>query len=444
MIDPGDLVIVAVSGGPDSVCLLYLLHELRDELNFDLVVAHYDHGLRPDEDESETQFVHRLAESMHLPCETEKALSLNSGKTASMEEKARDARYGFFEKVMDKCHAQKIAMGHNLNDQAETVIMRLLRGSGPSGLAGIPPSRDHGIIRPLLEIKREEILSYLESRKLSYVLDSSNLETRYLRNEIRLKLLPQLLTYQPRLIEHLGQLADTLRNENRYLEKQAGEWVMKRAESRPNGDVCIPISHFTHLPQPLRNRITRLILKKVKKNLRRIDRVHIIDVYKLAMSQKPQCALTLPDGLTVKKRYDELLFSAGLEERIDPFFYRLDGLGTTYIKEIGRSISLVELESRTGSNWEASPWISHLDADKLSYPLILRNFKPGDRFVPLGMAGHKKVKDFFIDLKIPSEMRGATPILLCKDRPIWICGYRIDERYKITPDTKKILKVTME
>ena len=288
MIDPGDLVIVAVSGGPDSVCLLYLLYELRDELKFDLVVAHYDHGLRPDEDESETQFVHRLAESMNLPCETEKAHSLKRAKSASIEEKARDVRYLFLEKVMDKHHAQKIAVGHNLNDQAETVIMRLLRGSGPSGLAGIPPFRDHRIIRPLLEITRKEILSYLESRNISYALDSSNLETRYLRSEIRLKLLPQLLTYQPRLIEHLGELADTLRNESQYLDEQAGEWIMRWAELRPNGDICIPISHFTQLPETLRNRIIRLILKKVKKSLRRIDRVHIIDVYNLAMSSKPQ------------------------------------------------------------------------------------------------------------------------------------------------------------
>ena len=443
MIDPGDLVVVAVSGGPDSVCLLHLLYELRDHLKFDLVVAHYDHGLRPDEDEDETQFVRRLAESMNLPYETEKAHSLIGGDAASIEEKARDARYAFLEKVMDSLQAQKIAMGHNLNDQAETVIMRLLRGSGPSGLSGIPPFRERKIIRPLIEIKREQILSYLTSRKLSYVLDSSNLETRYLRNEIRLKLMPLLLTYQPRLIEHLGQMADTLRNESEYLEQRAEDWVRKEAKLWSNGDVAIPISPFIRSPQPLRNRIIRQILKKVKKNLRRINRGHILDVNRLAEGPKPQSTLTLPGGIGVKKTYYKLLFSASLKEKTGPFYYRLDGPGTTYIREIDRSISLYELENRGVFTREDSPWISYFDAGKLTFPLIIRNFKPGDRFVPLGMTGHKKVKDFFIDLKIPSETRRATPLLLSKDRPIWICGYRIDERFKVTPDTKKILKATM-
>jgi tRNA(Ile)-lysidine synthase len=444
MIHPGDLIIVAVSGGPDSVCLLHLLHDLKDELKIGFVVAHYEHGLRPDEDESETTFVGRLAAAMNLPYETDKAVALNKAETASIEEKARDARYAFLEEVMEKRCAQKIAVGHNLNDQAETVIMRLLRGSSLPGLAGIPPYRDHKIIRPLIEIQRGEILSYLSSRDLSFVLDSSNLETRYLRNEIRLKLMPLLRTYQPRLIEHLGQLAEDLRDENRYLEQQVEDWVLRNADFSPNGDVIIPVSAFVRLPRPVRNRVTRQILKKVKKNLRRIDRVHILGVYNLAKGTKPQSALWLPEGFTIKKRYDRLIFSGGLEERSDDFYYLLDGPGTTHIREIDRSISLFELKPETVSNMEESPWISYFDADKLNYPLIVRNFKPGDRFVPLGMTGHKKVKDFFVDLKIPFEMRRSTPLLLTGDILIWICGYRTDERYKVTPDTKKILKATLE
>jgi tRNA(Ile)-lysidine synthase len=443
MIDPGDRVIVAVSGGPDSVCLLSLLHVLRAHLQIGLVVAHYDHGLRPDEDEGETQFVLRLADSMNLPFETEKAHGLNRDDAASNEEKAREARYSFLEKIMDKMQAQKIAVGHNLNDQAETVIMRLLRGSGPSGLAGIPPFRERKIIRPLIEVKREQILSYLKSKKLSYMLDSSNLETKYLRNEIRLNLMPLLLTYQPRFIEHMGQMADILRNESDYLEQQAEDWVKREAELRSNGDVVIPISPFISSPQPLRNRITRQLLKQVKKNLRRIDRGHILDIYEMAQGPKPQSTLTLPGGIGVKKTYDKLLFSSGLEEKAGPFSYRLNGPGTTYIREIGRSISLNELENGGTLTREESPSISYFDAEKLTFPLILRNFKPGDRFVPLGMKGHKKVKDFFVDLKIPTETRRVTPLLLSKDMPIWICGYRIDERFKVTPETKKILRASI-
>ena len=444
MIHPGDLIIVAVSGGPDSVCLLHLLHDLKDELKSGLVVAHYEHGLRPDEDESETKFVLRLAASMNLPCETEKALFLKKAETASIEEKARDARYAFLEKVREKWRAQKIAVAHNLNDQAETVIMRLLRGSALPGLAGIPPYRDHKIIRPLIEIQRKEILSYLSSRDLSFVTDSSNVETRYLRNEIRLKLMPLLQTYQPRLIEHLGQLSEVLRDENRYIEQEVEDWILRNADFNPNGDVIIPVSTFVGLPRPVRNRVTRQILKKVKKNLRRIDRVHIVGVYTLAKGPKPQSTLKLPDGFRIKKRYDRLIFSGGIDERSDDFHYDLVGPGTTHIIEIDRTISLFELKPGNVSNMEESRWTAYFNADNLTYPLILRNFKPGDRFVPLGMSGHKKVKDFFVDLKVPLEMRRSTPLLLSGDIPIWICGYRIDERYKVTPDTKKILKATFE
>ena len=444
MIDPGDLIIVAVSGGPDSVCLLHLLKDLKDDLKFDLLVAHFDHGLRPDEDESETNFVCHLAASMHLPFETEKAFSLNRAETGSIEEKARDARYMFLEGVMKKRGAQKIAVGHNLNDQAETVMMRLLRGSGPAGLAGISPYRDHKIIRPLIEIQREEIFSYLSSRDLSFVVDSTNLETRYLRNEIRLKLMPLLQTYQPRLAEHLGHLAEDLREEDRYIERQVEDWILRNAGLRPNGDIIIPVSTFVHLPRPLRNRVTRQLLKRVKKNLRRIDRVHILGVHHLAKGQRPQSVLSLPEGLTIKKRYSRLIFSGRQEERSDDFQYLLKGPGTIYIRELDRSISLFELEPGAVSNLEDSPCVSYFDAGKVTYPLIVRNFKAGDRFVPLGMTGHKKVKDFFVDLKIPYEMRRSTPILLTRDVPIWICGYRIDERYKVTQDTKKILKATLE
>jgi tRNA(Ile)-lysidine synthase len=444
MIHPGDLIIVAVSGGPDSVCLLHILYDLKDELKFGLVVAHYEHGLRPNEDESETTFVRRLAASMNLPYETDKAVALHKAEIASIEEKARDARYAFLEEVMQRLNAQKIAVGHNLNDQAETVIMRLLRGSSLPGLSGIPPYRDHKIIRPLIQIQRKEILSYLSSRDLSFVLDSSNLETRFLRNEIRLKLMPLLRTYQPRLIEHLGYLAQDLRDEDRYLAQQVEDWVLRNADLKPNGDVIIPVSAFVRLPRPIRSRVTRQILKKIKKNLRRIDRVHIVGVYNMATNPKPQSSLRLPEGFTIKKRYDRLIFSGGLEKASGDFHYLLDGPGTIYIREIARSLSLFELKPEKVLNREESSWISYFDADKLSYPLIVRNFKPGDRFVPLGMTGHKKVKDFFVDLKIPSEMRQSTPLLLTGDTLIWICGYRIDERYKVTPDTKKILKATLD
>jgi tRNA(Ile)-lysidine synthase len=443
MLDSGDLCIVGVSGGPDSVCLLHILHELREALEIGLVVAHYDHGLREKEDEAETQFVRRLASAMGLSFETEKASLLPLEGTSSMEERARNARYAFFEKLKRKLSAKKIALGHNLNDQAETVLMRLLRGSGPSGLAGIPPTRDNTIIRPLIEMKRDEIESYLKARDLSYVIDSSNLQTDYLRNKIRLELLPQLLEYQPKLIEHLGQLAHILRGENKFLEDHAERWVAREADQKRDGDIVIPVGSFIELSEPVRNRVTRHLLKRIGKNLRRIDRGHIESVTMLAKGTNPQGILNLPNVITVKKIYDQLAFTAGDKEKPEEFHYHLDGVGTYFLEEIGRSITLEEMELVPDLHVDSDPKNAYLDADDLEYPLIVRNFRPGDRFVPFGMAGHKKIKDFFIDLKIPSEMRATIPILVSHDTPVWICGLRIDDRFKLTSETKRVLKATI-
>jgi tRNA(Ile)-lysidine synthase len=443
MLDPGDLCVVGVSGGPDSVCLLHILHELSEEFKIGLVVAHLDHGLREREDEAETRFVRHLASSMALAFETEKASLLREGITSSLEEKARNARYAFFGKLKDKLGAQKIAVGHNLNDQAETVLMRLLRGSGPSGLAGIPPIRGNTIIRPLIELKRVEIESYLKARDLSYVMDSSNLETDYLRNKIRLELLPQLLEYQPRLIEHLGQLSRIMESDNDYLEEHAEDWLAREGKQTAAGDILIPALLFIELPEPIRNRVTRHLLGKMRDGLRSVDHGHIESVYHLAKSKKPQGSLDLPNGLTVKRTYDKLAFIASDADKSVEFHYSLGGVGTYYLEEIGRSITLEEMDRDGDLNLRSQGWTAYLDAEKLQYPLILRNFRPGDRFVPLGMTGHKKIKDFFMDLKIPSEMRVLTPILLDQDTAVWVCGQRIDDRFKVTSETRSILKVTI-
>ena len=443
MIDPGDLMIVAVSGGPDSVALLDILHRLKDELEIRLVVAQYNHGLRPEEDESETQFVRGLASSLHLPFETEENASLTDNKRASIEEKARIARYGFLENLKRKLGAQKIAVGHHLNDQAETVIMRILRGSGPTGLAGIPPRRSDGIIRPLIEVKREEIEAYLRERKLSYVIDRSNFETRYLRNKIRLELMPTLLEYQPRLIERLGQTALILSSENQYLERQAEKWVASHGAFESPGEFAVPISPLLNLASPVRNRVVRQLIIKVKKNLRRIELKHLQSVDTLARSKKAQAMVNLPDGLSVRKTYDRLAFGTGARQEPGHFYHLLQEPGTLYIEEIDRSIALVEMDNRGDLEMDDHGGAAYVDAETIRYPLAARNFRQGDRFIPLGMAGHKKVKDFFIDLKIPSELRVRIPILISQNDIVLIVGHRMDERFKVTSGTRKVLKVTM-
>ena len=443
MLDKGDRVIVAVSGGPDSVCLLHVLSALQEDFSLDLAVAHIDHGLRPREDEAETEFVQQMARSMDLPFESARWTSSTGPGSASLEERARDARYAFLEELRGRLRAGKIALGHNLNDQAETVLMRLLRGSGPSGLAGIPPVRESLYIRPLLDLNREDILAYLESHSLSYVTDSSNLQTESLRNEIRLEWMPRLLKLQPRLVEHLGNLAGVLREENRYMDQQAEVWADQTAKKPTAHEVAVPVPALLALPAALRNRVIRFILGKVKEDLRRIDQDHIRAVYGLAAGERPQGRLDLPQGLRVERTYDTLLVTRVPPRDYPTFSYDLEGPGKIYIAEIERSITISISQEKPEQLADTSPDTAYLDGDKLRFPLVLRNFEPGDRFIPLGMPGHRKVKDFFIDLKIPSQERASTPILLYQQKPVWICGLRIDDRFKVTPGTRKVLKATL-
>ena len=443
MIDPGDRVIAAVSGGPDSVCLLDALHQLSRDLEISLVVAHYNHGLREKEDEAETRLVHDMAVSLNLPFETGMADHLR-GRDSSVEERARDARYGFLEEVRAKYMAGKIALGHTLNDQAETVLMRIIRGSGPPGLAGIPPVRDKGIIRPLIGIKREEIMDYLKARRLPYAFDSSNTDKRYLRNRIRLELLPMMQEYEPQVIDRLCRLADIIREEDLFIESMASDWIDKESRADAEGGISIPLSSFVSLPGPLRNRVARHILKRIGRGLRKIGYDHIQAILALADGGEAQSMIDLPNGLRVKKVYDSLEFASGPGKEFHEYSYLIESPGRYYLEAIGRTILLEEIDIKEGGFKEDLGDTAHLDAAKIQYPLIVRNFRPGDRIIPLGMKGHKKVKDLFIDMKIPSDIRAMTPILTSRDRPVWVCGYRIDDRFKVTPSTERVLKVTVK
>ena len=444
MLERGDRVIVAVSGGADSVCLLDILFTLKEILGLTLMVAHFDHGLRPDEDEYETDFVKSLAASFDCNFVTKKAARSLKPGNASLEEKARDVRYRFLNEIKERLSAQKIATGHNLNDQAETVLMRLLRGSGPSGLSGIPPVRDTHIIRPLIEVTRNEIESYLSSKGLSHITDSSNSETRHLRNKIRLNLLPQLEKYQPKIVEILGWTAGIMRKENTWLEAKATRWVKKWAEKGLNDEIVLPLSRFKGLPEPLKNHVLRQALKTTAGSLRRISLRNIDAIKLVAEGNKPQAEVTLPNILAVKREYDRLIFLKSKAQTPERFCYIIDKPGVFDLETPDSTVKLEDIERKTLAKLTTAPWTACLDADLITYPLIIRNFRPGDRFIPLGMTGHKKLKSLFIDMKIPSHVREQIPILTQGNEPIWVCGLRIDDRFKVTSTTKRVLKITFD
>ncbi len=441
MILPGELIIVAVSGGPDSICLVDILACLSKEMETTLVIAHFEHGLRPEEDTYETGMVREYARSLNVPFETERAFGL-SPVSSSLEERARELRYDFLERMRKKHNAHKIAMGHNLNDQAETVLMRLLRGSGMTGLSGIPPVRDNTVVRPLIETRREDIIDYLESGNFKYATDSSNRDNRFLRNKIRMELLPEMIKYQPGLIEILGKLARNLRDENSFFESLTEKWVDEQLERDESGDPFLDIHSLKDLPDAFLRRILRNTIKRHNKTLYAIQWDHVQDIIDLISNKRPNISINLPEGLIIRKEYNRLVFTS-TTACTELFSYTIGDRGRINIHEIGKTVGIEEFGNKEQAAVPGDKNTALLDKDLLPYPLTIRNFRPGDRFIPLGMTGHKKVKNFFIDLKIPPAERKQIPILVKDDKIAWICGYRIDDRFRVTERTKRILKISL-
>lgn len=437
MVAPGDLVVAGVSGGPDSVCLLDCLHRLAGNFRLSVIVAHFDHGLRPAEDSFETAFVRHVAEALGLPFATNYTLpEIRPG--ASREEQARLARYRFLEEVKHRYGATRIAVGHTKDDQAETVLMRLLRGSGTAGLAAIPPMRGETVIRPLINVTRKEVLDYLNSRGLDAVQDSSNTGNLYLRNRIRHELMPLLTGYQPRLVERLARTAEILRKDDDCLASIAASWI--ETHGTEEEDSCwIPVCRWRKLHPALRIRVLRRLIDR-ESSLRRISERHLTAISRLAEGEKPQGRINLPGALLAERSYNRLHITRHTKGQV-PFRHELKGPGKFSFPETGWEVRIEECT--LPAIFSGNPFDAWFDMNLLSFPLVLRCMKPGDRFVPLGMTGSRKVKDFFIDLKVPAEKRASTPLLASGEHILWVCGFRQDNRFKVNDTTKRILRVSL-
>jgi tRNA(Ile)-lysidine synthase len=440
MIEPRDHIGVAVSGGVDSVVLLDILAGLREELHISLMVLHLNHGIRGEEAQRDQRFVQDLSDSYALPYFDKEVdcPSYMQEQSLSPQEAARELRYLFFEEAIQTHDLDKVAMGQTADDQAETVLMRFLTGGGARGLKGIPLLRGP-YIRPLLDVWREELLAYAQHKGISFVQDSSNMKKTYLRNRIRHELLPALRTYNPKIKERLLHLAQVLGADESYLDWLADE-VAKRIVSGDN-EVSIPIPQLLSLPQGLQARVlqrayTRLSAEGV------LEYSHVQGILQLIQGGGGSKRLALPKGLWATRIYDTLVLEKGEEqpekmaEETDlkiPGRTRLDGFG----KEIEATVAEGRIAPRP------DPQEAYLDYHHLSLPLQARPFHPGDSFMPLGMKGRKKLKDFFIDLKIPRSERPKIPLVISGSDICWVAGWRIDERFKIEKGTKKVLKLTM-
>ena len=314
MLKENDRVVVAVSGGPDSVALTYLFHRLKKRCHLYLHLAHLNHMIRKDQARADSLFVGKLAKKLDLPltCENIKVEDFARKAKLSLEDAARRVRYDFLLKVAKANFASKIALGHNQDDQAETVLMRFLRGSGFSGLRGIPPTRkmqDRLIIRPLIEIKRSEILRFLSAKNIPFRTDSSNLENLYFRNRIRNKLMPFLeKDFNPNLKEMLVNFAENVSEDFDYLEKMGEDRFKAVRVNSAKPKIVLNVRKLFMLHKALQKLVTRLAIKELKGNVRRVDYRHWKELEDLAVKRPQESVVDLPGGVSVAKAGPNLVF----------------------------------------------------------------------------------------------------------------------------------------
>jgi len=437
LLAPGEHVLVAVSGGADSMALLYALYWLRKEYSLHLTIAHLDHGIRADTAE-DLQVVKWAAEDLGLPLVYEKrdVPSFARERKLNLEEAARIVRRAFLEKAAEKVGARAIALGHTRTDLAETVLLHLLRGAGPGGLRGLlyssPP-----YVRPLLTCSREETRAFCREHDIPFHDDPTNQDTRLLRNAIRLELLPQLSRYNPRAEEALARAGELWAE-----AEEALDWAAKQAMAQIQDGEGIDLAALRALPKSVQALAVRAAAATALGDPRGLERVHIEQVLELIAAGKPG-EVALPRGVRVLVDRDRLWFDRGEKEQPSPEPVEIPLPGEREVKELGWRLRTVVIP-RPESLVPPSPYVVYLDPGKVQLPLFVRVRRPGDRIQPLGFSGKKKVKDLLMEAHIPRRERDLWPLVCDRKGIAWVVGVRVAEDYKVEPGTPEVIRVEAE
>jgi tRNA(Ile)-lysidine synthase len=483
-----ELVVVGVSGGADSVCLLHVLAKWRKELGIKLHIAHLNHQLRGTESEADAEYVSNLAGSLGIPSTIDRqdVAAYRTARNCSLEEAARELRYAFLARVAREVGAHRIAIGHTRDDQVETILMHILRGTGITGLCGLAPCSPMAydsqgmslpvsspslrakrsnllVIRPLLDITREETASYCQEHQLEPHIDSSNLSPSFFRNRLRLHLLPLLRQYNPSIDQALLRLADIAKEDNVFIEQQAsGLW--DKVARQENNAIYLDKKQIAGLPIALQRHLLRAAVTKLVGDVRDIEASHI-EAARSLLNKPASKRIALPHGLICHGGYYELVItklpsviaSEARQSQLPPCpFPPLPG--EFPLKVPGKTVfpgwkviaSIVQERAASPSSPSAlntsertyqSNLVAHFDLHKTGTELLIRQRRPGDRFQPLGMSMPKKLYEFMVDAKIPRSWRGHIPIVCSPQQIIWVVGWRIDDRVKTTKDSQKILRL---
>jgi tRNA(Ile)-lysidine synthase len=454
LFSPGQHLLVAVSGGADSMALLSLLHQLAPSWRLSITVVHFNYGLREGESDADESFVRTWCDERRIPLIVQRPVLPKRRGTSSLQAAAREVRYAAMQQVAYDIGADRIVVGHTANDQAETMLMWMLRGAGLSGLAGMPYVRQRIIVRPLLASTREDVLTYLQQKGLSYRCDSSNEKPLYHRNRIRKEIMPALTRLRPAAVRVLQRQADVLRDDEAYLEQMAGGLVPSLVRDDEEGHQRFDREGIAAIPVALQRRLIRMVLRKCDEQKRAPSLRVVETVRHFLLKGRPGARLTMRSGLLIQRRKYAELTRPQCRRLVDsPDVDR----GST--AELPLMVPSVAYWGRRNYRFEVQLMTrdeaAHLpptrsvsralfDAHRFSKPLVVRGWKAGDRFCPQGMKGRtKKLQDLFTDLKVGREERREVPLFVAPEGILWVVGKRQDDRFVVRDSTTMCLVVTV-
>ncbi|MBR5613767.1 MAG: tRNA lysidine(34) synthetase TilS [Clostridia bacterium] len=444
MIDKGDRVLAAVSGGADSVCMLHVLNRLKKSLGFELFCAHLNHGLRGDAADNDEKFVVDLCQRLDIKAFTKKVDvgAFAHEKKLTVEEAGRVVRYDFFEELSKKHHFNKVATAHNKNDNAETVLMRIIRGTGIDGLSGVPHMREGGVIRPILDISRTEIEEYCRENGLDFCTDATNADNDYTRNKIRNQLIPYLeKEFNPEVSDALVRLAENAAEDSEFLNGYAKRLYSRLGNPLPSKrPAALHIDSLKMLEKSVAIRLIKLAAQDSASGVK-LSKKHIEDIFKL-IDKGTGTKIDLPCSLKAEVSYGWLIFrttdgNSALAD--DKFFLEIAAGQSVFVQSVGKEITL---KIENAAEYKCALNEIAADFDKIgTQPLFLRNRRDGDRIVWFADGRTKKIKSVFIDEKIPKNDRDKIPLLCTGDEVVAIVGSRASEKYKVTKDTERALVI---
>lgn len=442
-----DKIVIGVSGGPDSICLLNLLCLVKEEYNLDIAVAHINHMIRGIEADEDEVYCKSICEKLKVKCYVKKINIKEMAKNKKISEEAcgREVRYDFFNEIKNKLGYNKIATAHNANDQAETIIMRIMRGTGLDGLGGIPINRDNIYIRPIIFMKRNEVEDFCMKIGETPHIDCSNLEKVYSRNKIRLDILPYMKeNFNEDIIDTINRMGEIIQIDNSFIEQSALE-EYKKDVIISNNEIILNKNVF-NLHKALIGRIIRKSIENLNGNKYNIEMKHINEIQNLAILETSK-KIDLPNNLYGINIYGNIHIRVRgkIEECYNgKIIIKKDELDYIDNVEYNGEIFKIEIVNyKSCINYNENTLTKYFNYDNINGDVILRYRKDGDRIIPFGMDGSKKLKDVFINMKIPKEIRDHIPLVEINNEIAWIVGVKISEKFKITKDTKKLLKISV-